>query len=246
MHHNSAAFIVLGLVLIIWYINMYWNYRQWPLYRVFLWITGIILAVVVMLEPFASMMHQRFDYHMYGHLLLGMLSPLLLVLSQPITLLLKTSSVQFGRKLSRLMKTKYVLLITHPVTALLLNTGGLWLLYRTPLFSLMHEYMPIYYFVHIHIFLAGYLFTSVILALEPMNYKYSFKMRAIIIIISVALHQILSKSFYPYPPIGVEKMYAEKGAMIMYYGGDIIELIIIYILCKSWYYTVRPNKHAVL
>lgn len=246
MQHNSATFIVIGLIFALWYSNMYLKARSWPLHRLLLWIAGLIFGASVMVEPFASMMHHRFDYHMYGHLLLGMLSPLLLVLSRPVTLLLKTSSVNFSRKVSRLMQSRYVSFISHPVTALILNTGGLWVLYRTPLFSLMHESLLVYYLVHLHIFLAGYLFTSVILAFEPMMHRYSFKLRSIVLIVSIALHQILSKSFYPYPPVGVEKTDAEKGAMIMYYGGDVIELIIIYLLCRNWYYSVRPNKYLII
>lgn len=110
----------------------------------------------------------------------------------------------------------------------------------------MHESMLVYYLVHLHIFLAGYLFTSVILAFESMMHRYSCKLRSIVLIISIALHQIISKSFYPYPSVGVEKIDAEKGGMIMYYGGDVIGLIIIYLLCRNWYYSVRPNKHLIM
>ncbi|TDM40343.1 cytochrome c oxidase assembly protein [Macrococcoides goetzii] len=243
---NNVIIITIASILIVMYIFISIQNKKWPLIRVMSWLLGVVMAASVMIQPWAAMFHHHFDMHMYGHLLLGMGAPLLMVLAQPVTLLLKTVPVQSARQISKLMKSRYVTFITHPIIAVLLNTGGLWLLYRTQLFSMMHESMIIYYAVHVHIFLAGYLFTAVMLQLEPTAHPYSFKYRSIIMIISVALHQILSKSFYPYPPVGVDKHLAEQGAIIMYYGGDIIELIIIFIMCKQWYHSARPEKNKML
>ncbi|TDM02529.1 cytochrome c oxidase assembly protein [Macrococcus carouselicus] len=214
----------------------------WSFLRMFSWVLGILLAVLVMVGPLAEQMQRNFISHMYGHLLLGMLSPLLLVLSAPMTLLLRTLPVKYARKVSQLMNSRYVQLISHPVTALLLNAGGLWLLYRTDLFMMMHHYTWLHYLIHFHIFAAGYLFTAVMVEIDPLRHPYSFKYRSIVMIVSIALHQILSKSFYPYPPAGVLPEQAQTGAMVMYYGGDIIELTIIFVMCLKWYRSVRPGK----
>lgn len=243
---SSFIVILIAVNLIGLYIFLYMKAASWPLLRVIFWVIGVAMAAFVMIEPFASMFHHRFDMHMYGHLLLGMAAPLFMVISRPVTLLLKALPVENGRKISKLMNSGYVRLISHPIVAMILNTGGLWILYRTHLFHMMHESVVIYYLIHLHIFLAGYLFTAVMLQLEPTSHPYSFKYRSVVMIVSVALHQILSKSFYPYPPIGVEKPLAEQGAMIMYYGGDIIELSIIFIMCREWYHAARPKKDKIL
>ncbi|TDL98531.1 cytochrome c oxidase assembly protein [Macrococcus brunensis] len=245
IHHsvNPADFIIVfsAVVMITGYLYLAGR-KKWPVYRSVLWIVGIIFAVLVMVGPFAEEMHHNFIYHMYGHLLLGMLSPLLLVLAMPLRLLLGTLPVKSGRRLSRFMNSTYIRFIAHPVTATILNTGGLWLLYRTDLFMMMHHHTWLHYLIHFHIFLAGYLFTAVMLELDPVRHPYSFKYRAIVMMVSVALHQILSKSFYPYPPAGVDAVQAQTGAVVMYYGGDVIELLIIFIMCLGWYRSVRPGK----
>ncbi|WP_229713193.1 cytochrome c oxidase assembly protein [Macrococcus hajekii] len=216
--------------------------QEWSLFKIVSWIAGMLCGLVVMVGPLAEQMHHHFVAHMYGHLLLGMLAPLLLVLATPITLLFRTLPAQQGRRISKLLGSRYVRLVTHPVVALILNTGGLWLLYRTDLFMLMHHYPVLHYLIHFHIFMAGYLLTSVMLEIEPTRHPYSFKYRSIVMIVSIALHQILSKSFYPYPPAGVSTEQSQQGAMVMYYGGDIIELVIIYMMCLSWYRAVRPRR----
>lgn len=239
---NSLPIVIIALSLIGSYIGMALKERSWPFYRTCLWVIGVCSGSIVMIEPMASLMHHHFVNHMYGHILLGMLAPLLMVLAAPITLLLKSLPTKSARKLTSFMNTGYVKFIMHPVTALVLNTGGLWLLYRTDLFMYMHHSALIYYLVHIHIFLAGYLFTSIMLYIDPVRNPYSFRYRAIVMMISVTLHQILSKSFYPYPPSGVETNQVEKGAMVMYYGGDVIELFIIFLMCLKWYNSVRPKR----
>ena len=244
-HHsgNPVDAIIIFCALVMSASYLYAAYRKkWPVYRSVLWIAGIISAVIVMVGPFAEEMHHQFVYHMYGHLLLGMLAPLLLVLAMPLRLLLGTLPVKSARRFSRFMASPYIRFIAHPVTATILNTGGLWLLYRTDLFMMMHHNIWLYYAIHFHIFAAGYLFTAVMLELDPVRHPYSFKFRAIVMMVSVALHQILSKSFYPYPPAGVEVLQAQAGAVVMYYGGDVIELILIFIMCLGWYRSVRPGK----
>mgnify|MGYP003446024625 FL=1 len=65
--------------------------------------------------------------------------------------------------------------------------------------------------------------------------------RAVVLIVALAGHSILAKYLYAYPPIGISKQQAERGSMLMYYGGDIIDAILIFILCFQWYKANRPK-----
>ena len=65
--------------------------------------------------------------------------------------------------------------------------------------------------------------------------------RAIVLVCSLAGHSILSKYLYAHPPIGVSSADAETGAMLMYYGGDLIDLGLILIFCYQWYKATRPR-----
>ena len=114
---------------------------------------------------------------MVGHVLLGMLAPLLMVLATPMTLILRTIPVRSARRLTRILKSLPVQIITNPLCAASLNVGGLWLLYTTDLYVLMQQNIIIHILVHIHVFVAGYLFTMSIIYLEPTPHRLSFTFR---------------------------------------------------------------------
>jgi cytochrome c oxidase assembly factor CtaG len=50
--------------------------------------------------------------------------------------------------------------------------------------------------------------------------------------------------YYTQPPAGVPVEQAEKGSMIMYYGGDLIDAVLIFILCHQWFKSARPVTSA--
>ncbi|MGD6781877.1 cytochrome c oxidase assembly protein [Sutcliffiella horikoshii] len=217
------------------------KYTKWPLKRTLLFTSGIIFAVIALAGPIAERAHVDFSYHMYAHLLLGMLAPLLLALSAPMTLLMRALSVNASRKLTRFLKSKPISVVTDPAVATVLNIGGLWLLYTTPLYEAMHQHVGVYLLVHLHVFLAGYLFTISMIYVDPTAHRRSYLYRTIVFILALAGHGILSKFIYSRPPNGVPVEQAESGAMVMYYGGDVIDGIIIVILCYQWYKATRPK-----
>ena len=96
--------------------------------------------------------------------------------------------------------------------------------------------------IHLHIFLAGYVYTASLLQLEPSPDRYRFSFRAAVLVLSLAAHQILAKFIYAHPLGEVPTDLAEAGGMLMYYGGDVIDLVIIIVLCRRWYQTLQPRK----
>jgi putative membrane protein len=217
------------------------RHKLWPLSRYVCWMSGVLCAATALIGPVAARAHENFTAHMVGHLFLGMLAPLFLVHAAPMTLLLRTLDVRYARKLSRALKSFPVSIYCHPIVASLLNIGGLWLLYRTELYSAMHHYALLHLVVHLHVFLAGYLYTISIIYIDPIPHQFSFIFRAIVLILSLAAHGILSKYIYAYPPAGVPIEQAQLGAMFMYYGGDIIEIGLIFLFCQQWYKAARPR-----
>lgn len=217
------------------------KHRKWPVHRLFLWSAGIVCIALAFIGPLAVRSHTDFAFHMVVHLLLGMLAPLLMVMAAPMTLLLRTVKVPFARRLTRLLKSRFFSFIAHPITAAILNIGGLYLLYTTDLYEAMHQSPILYAAVHIHVFLAGYLFTAAIIYIDPMPHRFGFIYRSVILTLALAGHGILSKYIYAHPPAGVSKQEAETGGMLMYYGGDAVDLLLIIILCAHWYKATRPN-----
>lgn len=233
-----ALFFYLGAVLVS---NR--KKKRWPLYRVILWIIGVICASLALIGPVADRSHTDFSAHMVGHLLLGMLAPLFMALAAPMTLVLRTLPVRLARHLSRILRSWPIHFVHNPLIASVLNVGGLWLLYTTDLFAMMHESMLLHIFIHFHIFLAGYLFTVSIIYIDPTPHQTSYIYRSIVLLIALAAHSILSKYIYAYPPSNVSTSQAEMGGMIMYYGGDAIEVGLVCILCYQWYKSTRSKMN---
>lgn len=215
--------------------------RNWPIYRTFLWVLGLTCAFITLTGPIAVRAHTDFSVHMVGHLLLGMLSPLFIAVSAPMTLLLRTLPVSSSRKFTRILRSTFFQFFHHPITASILNVGGLWLLYTTDLFVMMHQSMYLYVLIHLHIFLAGYLFTISLLYIDPTPNQKSYPYRSVVFLLAITGHAVLSKYIYANPPRGVPRDQAELGGMIMYYGGDAIEVGMICILFYQWFKQTRST-----
>ncbi|MGY3186212.1 cytochrome c oxidase assembly protein [Lysinibacillus sp. TE18511] len=250
--HTQNISIIVQLILVLPFLISFISYivavilsnqhkKQWPYFRTFFWTLGHICAVVTLIGPLAELSHVNFSAHMIGHLLLGMLAPILIALAAPITLLLRSTPVEMARRISCILRNSYFSFVRNPIIASILNVGGLWLLYTTPLFNMMHESSLLFILIHIHIFLAGYLFTIAFIYIDPTPHQLSYVFRSIVLLVALTAHSILSKHIYAHPPNHVPAEQAELGAMIMYYGGDAIEIGLVYLLFYQWFKRTRSS-----
>ena len=107
------------------------HWKKVDFLRVFLFMIGVICSAFAVVGPIAGRAHVDFIIHMIGHLLLGMLGPSLMVLGAPMTFILRALPVPWARQLTQLLKSRPLQFVSHPITASLLNIGGLWVLYTT-------------------------------------------------------------------------------------------------------------------
>lgn len=208
----------------------------WPIRRTVSWCAGLLAAAVAV----TGGGHGDFTAHMTGHLLLGMAAPMLLVLAAPITLVLRALPVAGARRLSRFLRTRPLRILTHPVTAAVLNAGGLWALYTTGIYPRMGEHAGLHVLVTVHTVAAGFLFTAAVIGVDPAPHRPGRRTRALVLIAFLAAHDILAKYVYAHPPAGVAAAPAEAGARLMYYGGDLLDLLLITIFLRQWYTAVAP------
>jgi putative membrane protein len=206
----------------------------WPAHRTALWYLGLLCAAVA-LGPVAAAARTSFTAHMLGHVLLGMVVPLLLVLAAPVTLLLRALPVGGARSVTRVLRGPWVRTVAHPVAAGLLNAGGLWLLYTTDLYHLVHTSAPLGLVVHAHVLLAGYLFTASLVGPDARLHPVSLRVRATVLVLFVTAHSVLAKWLYAHPPAGVDPLDGRTGAQLMYYGGDVVDVALMVLLAAGWY-----------
>ncbi|WP_238146748.1 cytochrome c oxidase assembly protein [Ornithinimicrobium murale] len=214
----------------------------WSARRAVAWYLGLVLAAAGLLGPLAAEARSGFTAHMAVHLLVGMVAPLLLVLGAPVALTLRALPVGRARSLTRVLRGQVVRAVTHPVLAATLNAGGMWLLYTTDLYRLMHTSALLHGVVHAHIFLAGYVLTASLVGRDPDPHRSPVAVRAGVLIVFIAAHSVLAKWLYAHPPAGVDLADGRVGAQLMYYGGDVVDVIIIVLLLAGWYTSTDPRR----
>ncbi|SDT18987.1 putative membrane protein [Friedmanniella luteola] len=225
--------------------------RSWPRGRTLCWLAGALAVAVGTSGPLAAAAHGDgggpgdFRAHAVAHVLVGMLGPLLLALGSPVSLALRALPVPAARRLSGVLRSRPLRVLTEPATVVLLDLGGLWLLYRTPLLGWTHTSAGVHLLVHVHLVLAGYLLAAVLVGRDPLPHRRSHRHRAIALVVAMAAHGVLAKSLYAAPPTAVDPATVQAGAMVMYYAGDAVELALAVLLCRGWFAAAaRPRVRS--
>ncbi|MCU1345367.1 MAG: cytochrome c oxidase assembly protein, partial [Acidimicrobiia bacterium] len=119
---------------------------------------------------------------------------------------------------------------------------SLWALYRTALLRIATEQPVVHLLVHAHVLVTGCLFTYSIVGSTAR--RASFARRAAALTMAIAVHSTMAKDLYAHPPHGVPAGQAQAGALVMYYGGDIIEALLMVALFVRWYRATAPRRPA--
>ncbi|HEY8478457.1 MAG TPA: cytochrome c oxidase assembly protein [Spirillospora sp.] len=181
---------------------------------------------------------EAFTVHMTRHLLAGMAAPLLLVLARPLTLALR--ALRPGPTRRALLAAAHRPVprrLVFPPVAAVLDMGGLWLLYRTPLLAAAHDRPVLHAAVHAHVVLAGVLFAAAICQLDPVRRRWGLPLRATTLLLGGTAHAVLAKTLYATGPPGTAFTAddLQVAARMMYYGGDLAELALATVLAVQWY-----------
>lgn len=211
--------------------------------RAALFVTGCALTAVALSAPLDGLAALDFRGHMLQHLLLGMYAPLFLVSGAPITVLLLGLPASGARRVVRALRSRPARLLAHPWSALLLSTGSLGALYFTPLYQAATATSAAHALLHAHFLAAGCLFAWTIAGPDPAPGRPSVPTRLIVLGAAIAAHACLSQLLYAGVHLGVRAPVDQirGGAELMYYGGDLAELLLAGVLVTTW----RPRRTAV-
>ncbi|MGL5930856.1 MAG: cytochrome c oxidase assembly protein [Dermatophilaceae bacterium] len=219
--------------------------RAWPRHRLGCWAVGVVVVVVAATGPPAHRSEMDFRSHVAVHLLLGMAGPLLLVAARPVTVLLRALRPRAGRAVTAVLRSPPVRVLTSPSVAAVLDVGGLWVLHTTGLYAATREHPVLHGLVHAHMLVAGCLFTAAILQVDPTPHPRSHVHRAAVLVSAMAAHAVLAKHLWASPPPGVGTAEAQAGALTMYYGGDLVHVLLLVTLGASWYRSEQRRRHRV-
>ena len=197
--------LFLGIVLLSTALYLRGVYRlrkqgdSWPIFRTISFLFGMYFITYATSGGIGIYAHFSFSYHMIGHMILGMIAPILIVLSAPITLALRT--LPQGRTPSErgirgtmiaALHSKLVSVWVNPVVALLLFDGSLFALYFTSLFGGMMQSHIGHFAMNLHFILAGLLFFHVIIGVDPNPKRVPHLMRIVILFAAMSIHAFFS------------------------------------------------------
>lgn len=205
-----------------------------PMRRTVAWLAGVGVGFACTTGAVAAEAARSSTAHMAVHLALSMLVPLLLVLGAPVSLFLRAVPVTVGRRFSRVARAAPARLLTHPVTATVLTTAPMAVLYwdGTAL-TLLHDPLlgPL---LHVHFVVSGTLFAYAVVGLDPNPHRAPAWLRGSMIVLSIAVHGVVAKHLYAVAD-GSGPPDTEQAAQLMYYGGDVVHVLMLVVFCAQAY-----------
>ena len=172
---------------------------KWPVGRTVSFAIGIAVTDFATSGGLGLYAHFSFSYHMIAHMLLGMIAPIFLVLSAPMTLALRTlpqgrTNAERGVRGSLLaaLHSKLGIFYTNPIVALLIFDGSLFGLYFTNLFAdLMQSHIG-HLIMSLHFLAAGFLFFFVIIGVDPNPRKIPHLVQMVVLFAAMSIHAFFS------------------------------------------------------
>lgn len=195
--------LVCGFALFFYFAGV-WRLRRrgdrWPWYRTALWVAGILVLFWVTNGPNNVYERYLFSVHMLGHMLLGMVVPVLLVLSAPITLALRTIHKRAdGSRGARewimiAIHSRIASVMTHPLVAGGLFAVSLWVFYYSPLFRWSTGDHVGHTWMVVHFVITGYLFAQTLVGIDPIPGRAPYPLRLLLLLATMAMHAFFGLS----------------------------------------------------
>lgn len=195
--------LVCGFALF-FYLAGVWRLRRrgdrWPWYRTALWVAGILVLFWVTNGPVNVYEKYLFSVHMLGHMLLSMAVPVLLVLSAPITLGLRTirkrddGSRGAREWIMMAVHSRVAAVLTHPLVAGGLFAASLWVFYYSPLFRWATEDHVGHTWMVLHFLVTGYLFAQTLVGIDPVAGRPPYPLRLLLLLATMAMHAFFGLS----------------------------------------------------
>ncbi|HEX5542089.1 MAG TPA: cytochrome c oxidase assembly protein [Micromonospora sp.] len=172
---------------------------RWPMARTAAFLAGCVVVLIAASSGLARYGPVLFSVHMVQHLLLMMVAPILMVLSAPVTLALRTLRKAqdpawpgLREWIQGLLHSRYAMVLTHPIVALTIYVGSMYVMYFTGIFEIALRSHAAHLAMVAHFFAGGYLFFWLVIGVDPGGRpKLSAPIRILLVLISMILHAIL-------------------------------------------------------
>jgi putative copper resistance protein D len=232
---------------------------RWPVGRTICWVLGFIALIWATSGAPGVYGRVSFSWHMTSHMVIAMVIPIFLVLSAPVTLIMRVEPHRkdgtYGTReiILGLVHSRYLAFFANPVVAGLNFTFGLVIFYYSGLFQLALETHTGHIIMVVHFLLAGYLFVMVLIGVDPGPPKWSAPMRLVVLFATISFHSffgvamingttLLAGDFFrqihiPWIPDLVSDQ--QHGGAIAWGIGDVPSIALAMLLMLAW---VRSDR----
>ncbi|KGN31676.1 copper resistance protein CopD [Knoellia sinensis KCTC 19936] len=242
---------------------------SWPVHRTVLWTLGWLAFIWATSGAPDIWGRVLFSVHMVMHMIVAMVVPLLLVPAAPITLALRALTARPDRTwgprelILQVVQSRAMKVLANPVVAAVLFFGSLAAFYWSPLFELSLSTHTGHLLMIAHFFLTGYMFTWVLIGIDPGPVKWSPPMLLLILFATISFHAffgvaltgaqfVLAPGFFeqinlPWGPQLLDDQ--EKAGEIAWGFGEAPTLILAILVALQWFKrdrqeTVRLDRQA--
>ncbi|MCA1780628.1 MAG: cytochrome c oxidase assembly protein [Dermatophilaceae bacterium] len=189
----TIALVAIGLY-VAGYIRLLRRGDHWPWLRTASWIVGWLLFVYATNGAPGVWGRVLFSTHMVMHMMVAMFVPLLLVPGAPVTLALRTLKARKDKTwgprelILRITHSRANRILTNPVVAATLFFVSLAIFYYSPAFELSLTTHTGHLLMMAHFLLTGYLFTWVLIGIDPGPRKWNPVILLTILFVTISFH----------------------------------------------------------
>ncbi|MGW1228394.1 cytochrome c oxidase assembly protein [Streptomyces sp. NPDC001478] len=227
----------------------------WPVNRTVFFVIGVLTVALVTCTGLNDYGMVMFSVHMVQHMVISMLSPILLLLGAPVTLALRALPVA-GRRggtgprelLLKLLHSRYMKVITHPVFTIPLFIASLYALYFTPLFDYLMGSTVGHIAMMVHFLAVGLVFFWPIMGIDPGPHRPGYLMRMLELFAGMPFHAFFGIALmmasepmveaYENPPasLGIDVLSDQNAAGgIAWAFSEIPSVLVLVALVFQWY-----------
>jgi putative membrane protein len=141
--------------------------RPWPAQRTIAFLSGLLAVEVACQSSVAMLPYISFPMHVVQTLLLVIVAAPLLVLGDPVSLALETSSEVVGRRLFATVRSRAVAVLTHPAAATVALYGGLLVYFLTSVLAVSMGHVWLLDLANLALLAVALLFWSGIFGIRP-------------------------------------------------------------------------------
>lgn len=235
----------------------------WPVHRIVLWVLGWLLFVWATSGAPDIWGRLQFSVHMVMHMVVAMIVPLLLVPAAPLTLALRALPARPDRTwgprevILQVVHSRALRVLANPVVAAALFFASLAAFYWSPLFELALTTHAGHLLMLAHFLLTGYLFTWVLIGIDPGPPRWSPAVLLLILFATITFHAffgvvlssttfVLAPDFFhginlPWAPPALADQ--ERAGEIAWGFGEAPTLVLAVLVARQWF--SRDSQESV-